>query len=276
MHSLQASSEKIAYLKTLLEYEPETGIFRWKVETNCHGGKIRVGDVAGTKGDDQGRYAKIGIDGRPYRAHIIAYWFMTGESVPENMDIDHTDRDKRNNRWHNLRLVDRSINNHNSGLHQNNRSGVKGVSWNSSRGVWFAVMSVGGKRVLGKNFPTFEEATKARLDAEEKYLGVRSFAPAAPNEYDRPVAVKTTRPWSDPDLRSEQSARLKAFLATPEGKVARQRQAKEVNNRPGAREKMSAILSNTIWITNGSSNTRVPKTKVLPDGWRLGRTKKGD
>ena len=74
-----------ARLCELLHYDPETGEFRWlKPVTRW----IRPGDLAGTV--DQG-YRRITIKGRHYRAHHLAWFYMTGEWCP--LVIDHRDGD---------------------------------------------------------------------------------------------------------------------------------------------------------------------------------------
>lgn len=50
-----------------------------------------------------------------------------------------------------------------------NTSGVKGVSWCKSRNVWESYINVHSKRIHLGRFSRFEDAVKARRDAEEKY-----------------------------------------------------------------------------------------------------------
>src|SRR5437879_5605760 len=105
-------------LKELLTYDPETGEFRWKVAPN---GRVRVGDIAGCV-SSRG-YILIGIDGALYRAHRLAFLFMTG-AFPEPQ-VDHSNRDKADNRWLKLREANNSQNNANKPAQSNNTSGYK-------------------------------------------------------------------------------------------------------------------------------------------------------
>jgi hypothetical protein len=110
----------------LLDYDPKTGIFTWKVG---RGGR-RFGRVAGNKRSDG--YIKIQIDGRSYLAHRLAWLYIYGY-LPEH-DVDQIDRDPSNNRIDNLREVSRTCNLRNCGNHSSNTSGVKGVSFHKQRG----------------------------------------------------------------------------------------------------------------------------------------------
>ena len=71
-------------LKEVLHYDPETGIFMWLVAPN---GRIRVGMEAGSSHDG---YIGIKVDRILYKAHRLAWFYMTGE-WPAN-DVDHWDR----------------------------------------------------------------------------------------------------------------------------------------------------------------------------------------
>ena len=53
---------------------------------------------------------------------------------------------------------------------KNNHSGVLGVSYLKSRGVWAAQLIFQGNRVLNKRFKCKQDAINARKEAEEKYF----------------------------------------------------------------------------------------------------------
>lgn len=69
--------------------------------------------------------------------------------VPENMEIDHENRNKLDNRRSNLRVSTHTENNYNKSIQSNNTSGYKGVSPHID-GKWRATIRYGGKyRHLG-------------------------------------------------------------------------------------------------------------------------------
>lgn len=84
--------------------------------------------------------------------------------------VDHEDGNGLNNRRHNLREANKQQNAWNQKTKEHT-SKYHGVSWQSARNKWVAQLMVNGKQNNLGRFDTEEEAYKARLDAEEKYLG---------------------------------------------------------------------------------------------------------
>lgn len=90
-------------------------------------------------------------------------------NTPNGMDTDHINRNRLDNRRMNLRVATRTQNNFNSGVHSNNKSGHRGVSWTPRIGRWRAY--IGGKnRIELGHFKTIDEAIKARQEAEKIYI----------------------------------------------------------------------------------------------------------
>ena len=85
-------------LHQLLDYNPTTGVFHWKVKP-CR--NIAEGAVAGCYAHPTGR-GQLKINKVVYKTYRIAYKMMTGE---EPLEIDHIDKDPSNDRWDNLRNV---------------------------------------------------------------------------------------------------------------------------------------------------------------------------
>jgi hypothetical protein len=160
--STSVSAER---LRAVLKYEPDTGNLVWLVTTHGYGGLIPAGSIAGLASKGR-RY--VGIDGRRYAAHRLAWFYMTGEWPVE---IDHKDCDPLNNRWSNLRLATRSQNNANIGARRHNTSGYKGVDWDKSRQQWRSQICVNGKRMMLGRFNDINAAAEAYRAAAEQHFG---------------------------------------------------------------------------------------------------------
>lgn len=149
-------------LRTLLNYDPETGIFTWRSEH----GNWRIGQVAGYP-DRNGtyRYRRIHLCGRIYRAHRLAWLWMTGDWPPDG--IDHRNLNPKDNRWANLRAADQSQNMAN----QKPRAacGFKGVKQNGRR--WHARIRKDYRYISLGSFATAEEAYAAYREAATRLFG---------------------------------------------------------------------------------------------------------
>lgn len=120
------------YVRSILDYNPETGILRWKPRTRVTRGwnKRCAGKIAGVR--DPSGYIKMRIKNVGYWAHRIIWVYVTGK-WPKNK-IDH----KRgfSNKWTNLRLATQRQNGFNRGLNKNNKSGFKWVDWHRQTKKW--------------------------------------------------------------------------------------------------------------------------------------------
>ena len=146
----------------LLEYDPSTGTFRWKVS---RGNGIIAGDVAGTI--NKKGYRKICINRVNYFASRLAWIYMTG-CVPTET-IDHKDRNPSNDKWDNLREATRSENQMNRRLPSHNTSGAKGVIWSKERNRWKALIRKKCKQIFLGYFDSIDEAKKTYWHAANKY-----------------------------------------------------------------------------------------------------------
>lgn len=97
-----------------------------------------------------------------------------------SLDIDHINHNTFDNRKSNLRIVTRSQNQMNTILRSNNKSGVKGVYKNGDK--WIATIQVNKKRKYLGSYSLFDEAVKARKEAEETYFGEFAYKGG---EYDK-------------------------------------------------------------------------------------------
>lgn len=152
--------------KALLRYDPASGAFIWQVERTCRGGRVMPGDIAGTPKDG---YIQIKVLGRQWRAHRLAWLYMTGALPPAGFEIDHINGQRSDNRWANLRQVTRSQNNYNLGVSKRNVSGTKGVSWVAARNKWLARLKVEGRVVHLGEFDLLSDAVAARKAGERAH-----------------------------------------------------------------------------------------------------------
>lgn len=158
-----------AILKENLHYNPETGVFTWAKSKT----KVQKGNIAGYT-DCKG-YIAIGIDRKLYRAHRLAWLYMTGE-LPTEM-IDHINCIKDDNRFVNLRQATASQNNQNKIISRKNKSGFKGVCWSKTRKAWRAECTKDGER---HHLGFFASAHMASI-------AYQAFAKAASGMFFRPA-----------------------------------------------------------------------------------------
>lgn len=125
-------------LKSLLAYDEATGIFTWASDR----ARFKAGQQAGSVSKKHG-YIDIGIKMVSYRAHRLAWLYITGE-WPREM-IDHINGVRTDNRFCNLRLATCSENQHNRGAKSSTVSGLKGVCWHGGAKKWMASITLHGR-----------------------------------------------------------------------------------------------------------------------------------
>lgn len=145
---------KLERINELLDYDPLTGEFTWKISR----GPKPAGSNAGQRWVD---YVRIKIDGQSYQAHRIAWLILTGED-PGLMVVDHKDLDKQNNRANNLRLQSISENG------ANTLRGEPKCYQQTTSGKYQAVFTLEKKRTCLGTFDTAEEASKVGREARKK------------------------------------------------------------------------------------------------------------
>lgn len=145
-------------LRELLNYDPDTGVFTWRVVKNSAKPGDKTGYVRGFG------YRMMKLDGIAYLAHRLA-WLHVHGVWPEI--IDHINGDPADNRLCNLRDVSHQVN------MQNKRkpcggtaSGLLGVHANF--GAWVARIGHNGRAIHIGRFKTKEEAHIAYLEAKRR------------------------------------------------------------------------------------------------------------
>lgn len=154
-----------ALLLVILDYDPETGVFRWK---ECINARAIKGNVAGCSAS--GGYRRVPIFGRTYHEHNLAWYYVTGE-WPAHL-VDHINGIRDDNRFSNLRAADYSKNNANR-----RRNRGKALP----KGVFFdprAVRNKYGARITHQGkvhslgcYPDVDSAAKAYSDAAHRFFG---------------------------------------------------------------------------------------------------------
>lgn len=107
---------------------------------------------------DSKGYIRAHVKGVAYQVHRIIF-FLHNNEWPEI--VDHKDGVTWNNFHENLRKATYSQNGQNAKLASNNTSGVKGVTWNSSKNKWMARCSVNGTRKHVGYFDSIASAEEA-------------------------------------------------------------------------------------------------------------------
>ena len=157
-HSTSKSALTQEELHQLLDYDPETGVFRWKVNS----GYCRAGQVTAFP-TDRG-YLRISIQGKIYSVHRLAWFYVHG--VWPTQQVDHINGVKTDNRICNLREATNSENNQGRRMRSDNTSGYVGVTWNKSSKKFRAQIKVNGRYVFLGKFATAEEASRRYLQAK--------------------------------------------------------------------------------------------------------------
>lgn len=148
-------------LKELLRYDPDTGFFTWLVSR----GGAKAGDTIRFVGNSG--YLRTMIDGSNYLVHRLVFLYTTG--MFPSMEIDHIDGDKTNNKWENLRHVNRVENTRNKRLSDRSLSGVHGVLWRADQQAWRVTITIYYKDIPLGHYKNIFDAAAARKSAELKY-----------------------------------------------------------------------------------------------------------
>lgn len=154
-----------AKLKSLLNYNPVTGVFTNLTSRSSNSQKYKTAGTIATRKNK--KYLVIQLNNKLYLAHRLAFLYINGH-FPKN-EIDHIDGDGTNNKFSNLRDITHAENMMNRLIPSNNSSGLIGVSWSKARNKWVAQIKINNKSINLGRFINFNDAVLARACANEKY-----------------------------------------------------------------------------------------------------------
>lgn len=166
------SMSKSMFEEHLYYDETSSSCLRWKIDRVCGKGRVhaKAGSEAGCL-DKSNNYCIVGLMGKFYQAHRIIC-VLHGLEVDGKV-VDHVDRDKRNNKISNLRIVTQKENCYNIGMRSDNTSGVRGISYDK-QGYWVASWYEEGKQKLKnfsvKNYPSSEAAFNSATEYRKKMV----------------------------------------------------------------------------------------------------------
>lgn len=163
-------SKKVAELKSLLDYNPETGIFTWKPRGDKRFDSRFAGKQAGSM--TEAGYVVIFVKGKPYMAHRLAISFIKGRMMSKAMRGDHKNHYRSDNSAKNIREATPSQNACNTFTKGRGiTSYFKGVSRCKESGLWLSRITKNGKiKFLGR-FKSAAIAAKKYDEAAKKYHG---------------------------------------------------------------------------------------------------------
>lgn len=153
-------------LRELLRLDPATGLLHW-LSNRPNGTK--AGGVAGSQ--KSVRYVRMEVDGVRLSAHRVAWALHTGAWPPDDMQIDHINGVKSDNRPCNLRLASNSQNQMNIPSFQKPLSGLKGVYLDKKTGKWRAMIMVSKKTKSLGYFSSKQDAHIAYCEAAKNLHG---------------------------------------------------------------------------------------------------------
>jgi len=165
-----------AFVRSILDYDPETGVFTWRPRPIEHFKTERAWKIWNTRfsgtfagGVDGNGYCQIAIDNKRYKSHRLAWLYMTGEWPKDQ--IDHVNMTRADNRFCNMREATNSENGGNRGAQCNNTSGYKGVNWRNDKSRWRAKIRSNGKDIHLGYFDCPAAASFAYQISADKHHG---------------------------------------------------------------------------------------------------------
>lgn len=114
------------------------------------------------------KYIRSSGYGKKDGKSMTIYMHNLINKTPSNLETDHINRNKLDNRKENLRSVTRNQNQMNLGLIRSNTSGFKGVGWSKKNQNWVAYIGINYKFKFLGYYQNIQDAVRTRKEYEEK------------------------------------------------------------------------------------------------------------
>lgn len=127
--------------------------------------RVRMGSAHGcgewTGAATNEGYGRLNVNGRQMLAHRLS-WALANGDIPKKMDVDHRCSNPRCVNPDHLRVVTRSQNmQHLVGARVDNKSGVRGVTWDKRHKTWKVRAQLNGRVHNGGCYSSLSEAEVA-------------------------------------------------------------------------------------------------------------------
>jgi len=132
----------------------------WKYNTDGRGSGGKGWKCYGNQ-PNKSDYYHIWFNGKNEQLHRVIYSFYHAIPLEKLGEIDHIDRNPKNNKICNLRLVTKSENCLNKTKQINNKSGHKNISYNKHSDKWRFDININGK-ITRKCFQQLQDAIEYR------------------------------------------------------------------------------------------------------------------
>ena len=154
---------------THLDYEPKT--FRSAEESfAAQTRRMESGCIEWTGRTNRKGYGRLSSKGKMMLAHRYAWTAQVGE-IPSGMLVDHMCWNPACVNVEHMRLCTQSQNGQNrEGAEKGSRSGIRGVHWHPSSGMWQVSVVVSGKRHRGGYFHDKEEAGRVAAEMRAELM----------------------------------------------------------------------------------------------------------
>ena len=156
----------IEMLRSMIDYNPDTGAMRWKERQGRARGRARAGQPVGYF---KRPYRTINIYGNKLYVHRVAF-ALANNRWPYPI-CDHINGNPDDNRACNLREATPLQSAHNISGHKKSFSGVKGVAWHPKNRRWTTRVMHKGRSYAFGCYATIKEAAQAVRAGREQLHG---------------------------------------------------------------------------------------------------------